>query len=205
MRPNGLLRWLGVFLGLHAFLQPVAGVTLWNDAGSMLVRDTGAGKDILEGAIKRDDSSSDILYFKFRVTPLSDASTEEYFAALELFEGDTERLAIGNALKAWAYSAFFNPESSDGRGTGYIDLHSARPEPPTPGAASNYELPRRGVQRTIVFKVQYVAGAEDLVTVWLNPDLGPGANEVLQPEALITRFTANVSFDELRLRHVGVL
>jgi hypothetical protein len=35
---------------------------------------------------------------------LSDSTTEEYFAALELYEGDTERLGVGNALKAWAYS-----------------------------------------------------------------------------------------------------
>src|SRR4029077_2278297 len=65
------------------------------------------------------------------------------------------------------------------------------------------ELPRRGTERTIVFKVQYVAGGDDLVTVWLNPDLGPGANEVYQPEALTTRFNANASFDEIRLRHGG--
>lgn len=55
----------------------------------------------------------------------------------------------------------------------------------------------------MVFKVQYVPNGEDLVTVWLNPDLGPGANEMNQPEALTTRFNVNASFDELRLRHGG--
>ncbi len=54
-----------------------------------------------------------------------------------------------------------------------------------------------------VFKIQYVPGEDDLVTVWLNPDLGPGANEVYQPESLTTRFSANASFDEIRLRHGG--
>jgi signal transduction histidine kinase/ligand-binding sensor domain-containing protein len=71
------------------------------------------------------------------------------------------------------------------------------------GAIPNNELPRRGAERTIVFKVQYVPGGEDLVTVWLNPDLSAGATELLQLEALTTRFNANASFDEVRLRHGG--
>jgi len=54
-----------------------------------------AGQDILEGAVKRDHSSADTLYFKFHINPLSDATTEEYFAAFELFEGDTENLGWG--------------------------------------------------------------------------------------------------------------
>jgi ligand-binding sensor domain-containing protein/signal transduction histidine kinase len=56
---------------------------------------------------------------------------------------------------------------------------------------------------TIVFKVQYIPGEDDLVTVWLNPDLGPGANEAAQAETLTTRFNANAAFDEVRLRHSG--
>src|SRR4029079_9864753 len=56
---------------------------------------------------------------------------------------------------------------------------------------------------TIVFKVQFIPGEDDLVTVWLNPDLGPGANEAYQAESLTTRFNANASFDEIRLRHGG--
>src|SRR5262249_324686 len=85
----------------------------------------------------------------------------------------------------------------------YIDLHSARPEPATAAVPSAYELPRRGIGRTIVFKVQYVPGGDDLVTVWLNPDLGPGANEVYQSENLTTRLSANAPFDSIRLRHGG--
>jgi hypothetical protein len=42
--------------------------------------------------VKEDDASSNALYFKVHVDPLSDASTEEYFAAFELYEGDKERL-----------------------------------------------------------------------------------------------------------------
>src|SRR5580704_18667011 len=81
-------------------------VVLWSDLSATLVYQTGVGSDILGGALKRDDTSSDTLYFKFHVDPLSDISTEEYFAAFELYERDEERLGVGNALKAWAYSAF---------------------------------------------------------------------------------------------------
>jgi ligand-binding sensor domain-containing protein/signal transduction histidine kinase len=158
----------------------------------------------LGGALKRDDSSSDTLYFKFHVDPLSDASSEEYFAAFELYEGEAERLGVGNALKAWAYSAFLGEAEAGMTGkTSYFDLHSSKPEPLTGATSSTYELPRRGLGRTIVFKVQYVPGGEDLVTVWLNPDLGPGANEAYQPESLTTRFSANAAFDSIRLRHGG--
>ena len=39
-----------------------------------------------------------------------------------------------------------------------------------------------------------MAGGDDLVTVWLNPDLRPGATEASQPQSLTTRFKANASF-----------
>jgi hypothetical protein len=39
-------------------------VILWNDPDTTLVRDTGAGMDILGGAVKRDDSANDTLYFR---------------------------------------------------------------------------------------------------------------------------------------------
>src|SRR5262245_53939013 len=99
-------------------------VVLWSDLGTTPVHNTGAGADILGGAVKRDDSSSDTLYFKFQVEPRSDTSTEDYFAAFELFEGDSERLGVGNALKAWAYSSFVNTAESGESNhiAGYIDL-----------------------------------------------------------------------------------
>jgi len=192
-----------VFLLLGA--NSARAVILWSDSGSLLISDNGAGRDILEGAVKRDDSSNDTLYFKFHVDPQSDSTTEEYFAAFELYEGDAERLGIGNALKAWAYSAFFEQDklAEAGPAPDYLDLHSSVLDQSVSGTTPSYELPRRGVERTIVFKVQYVAGGDDLVTVWLSPDLSPGANEVYQAESLTTRFSANAAFDELRLRHGG--
>jgi len=188
---------------LLAWALPSRAIVLWSDLGGTLVHETGPGADILGGALKRDDSFSDTLYFKFHVDPISDASTEEYFAVFELYEGDSERLGVGNALKAWAYSAFVTAQEGGNKADNYIDLRSAKPEPLTAAVPSSYELPRRGIGRTIVFKVQYVPGGDDLVTVWLDPDLGPGANEVYQPEKLITRFSANARFDSIRLRHGG--
>ena len=199
------MAWLLVAGMAWLLVTPARAVILWNDPDATLVHETGAGTDILGGAVKRDDSAYDTLYFKFHVDPTSDKDTEEYFAAFELFEGDTERLGIGNAMKAWAYSAFFHADEAGESNNlaGYIDLHTLKPEPTTGGSSGSYQYPRRGVGLTIVFKVQYIPGEDDLVTVWLNPDLGPGANEAYQPEGLTTRFNANASFDEVRLRHGG--
>jgi len=177
---------------------------LWSDLGTTLAFDTGAGKDILGGDLRRDDSSSDTLYFKFHVDPLSDVSTEAYVAGLQLFEGNTERLGVGNALQAWAYSAFYTAGKGDSNKVfGDYDLKSSRPDPSSPGVFLPYELPRRGIEATIVFKVEYVPGGDDKVTVWLNPDLNAGATESGQPETLTTRFNANASFNQVRLMHNG--
>lgn len=207
-RHSWCARWLTSGLLLMILLLCVSSaraVILWSDPGSMLIFDNGSGRDIFEGAVKRDDSSNDTLYFKFHVDPQSDSTTEEYFAAFELYEGDAEHLGIGNALKAWAYSAFFAQEKKveGGPAPEYVDLHSSALDQSVSRTTLSYELPLRGVERTIVFKVQYGAGGDDLVTVWLNPDLSPGANEVYQAESLTTRFSANAAFDELRLRHGG--
>jgi ligand-binding sensor domain-containing protein/signal transduction histidine kinase len=189
---------------LLAGATPARAVVLWSDLGATLVHETGIGSDILGGALKRDETSTDTLYFKFHVDPLSDVGTEEYFAAFELYEGDSERLGVGNSLKAWAYSAFNTAETGENNKVfGDLDLRSSRPESSGLGSFFPFEFPRRGIERTIVFKVQYVAGGDDLVTVWLNPDLAAGATEENQLASLTTRFKANASFNGIRLRHGG--
>src|SRR5436190_1992155 len=194
-------------LGLAVFgiTRVVCGVILWNDPDPVVVHENGAGTDLLRGALKRDESANDTLYFKFQVEPISDKDTEDYLAGFELFEGNAERLGIGNAMKAWAYSAFFLPSKTDqtNETASYLDLRSLTPEILTADASGSYQYPRRGAGVTIVFKVQYIPGEDDLVTVWLNPDRGPGANGSHQPEGLTTRFNANAAFDEIRLRHTG--
>ncbi len=180
-------------------------VVLWSDLGQTLAHETGAGNDILGGAVKRDASSSDTLYFKFHVSPLSDVGTEEYFAAFQLYEGDTERLGVGNSLEAWAYSAFNVAETGpSNKISGDFNLSTSRPESGSaPGVFLPYELPRRGIEETIVFKVQYIPGKDAQVTVWLNPDLTPGATEEGQSPELTTKFSANAGFNQIRLRHGG--
>ncbi|MDW8309434.1 MAG: sensor histidine kinase, partial [Verrucomicrobiales bacterium] len=177
---------------------------LWRDPGPRLAHNTGQGSDILHGAVRRDDSASDTLYFKFHVDPLSDVSDEEYYAGFQLFETNAYRLAIGNAPDAWAYSAFYTSETGpSNKVAGDYDLYSSRPELSGPDSFRPYELPRRGNGRTIVFRVQYIPGGDDRVTVWLSPNLGLGATPENQPESLTTTFKANASFDQIRLRHVG--
>lgn len=209
------LGWAGLAAAL-IFLASVSGRAdiIWSDLGATLAHETGPGTDILGGAVKRDDTATDTLYFKFHVNPILDAGTEPYFAAFELYEGDAERLGVGNALRAWAYGVFnvleagktnfnvFETDKTNNAAADYgIDLHSSKPS--FAGGGVYYELPRKGIERTIVFKVKYEAGDKDSVTVWLDPDLGPGATEASQMESLTTKFTANSSFNQIRLRHGG--
>jgi ligand-binding sensor domain-containing protein/signal transduction histidine kinase len=191
-------------LVLWTFASSSYATLLWTDLGTTQVHETGAGNDILGGVLQRDDSSTDTLYFKFHVDPISDANTEFYFAAFQLFEGEHERLAVGNSLEAWAYSAFATGETSpSNQADAFIDLNSANPEPSGIGTFHTYELVHSGIERTIIFKVQYVLGGKDLVTAWLDPDLSPGATEASQPTNLTTHFNANASFDQIHLRHGG--
>ena len=186
------------------FCRSARATILWSDTGARLVHNTGTGADILGGAVKRNDSASDALYFKVHVDPLSDAASEPYFAGFQLFEGDEERLALGNAQEAWGYSAFATAETGpSNQVAGEFNLKSAHPEPVNLGLFRPYELPRHDVERTIIFKVQYVPGGDDLITVWLNPNLGRGATDKNQLENLTTKFKAKATFNQIRLRHEG--
>ena len=180
---------------------PARAKILWSDPDARTVHNTGVGADILGGAVKRTDTNNDALYFKFHVDPISDQAAEPYFAGLQLFEGDQERLGVGNALEAWGYSAFMTAEKGPSNSVaGEYNLKSAHPEPFRLGMYWPYELVRQGVERTIIFKVQYVPGDEDVVTVWLNPNLDRGATDKNQPENLTTKFKARATFDQIRLR-----
>ena len=174
---------------------------LWSDPDARTVHNSGDGLDVLGGAVRRTDTNNDALYFKFHVEPLSDVASEPYFAGFQLYEGDQPRLGVGNALEAWGYSAFMTEETGPSNAVaGEFNLNSAHPEPVNLGFFRPYELVRQGVERTIVFKVQYVPGGDDLVTVWLNPRLNDGASEGNQPENLTTKFKARAAFDQIRLR-----
>lgn len=195
-------------LGIGCALNTDAAV-LWSDLRPRVIHRTPDGMDILGGAVKRDDTASDALFFKFRVNPLSDVATEPYYAVFQLFEGDQGRLAVGNAPEAWGYSACYTSATGPSNKeppaayaeVGEFNLQSSNPEAGGLGALKPYELPRQNQARTIIFKVQYVPGGDDLVTVWLSPRVNRGDTEENQPEMLTTKFPANASFDQIRLRH----
>lgn len=198
-------RAIGLIVTLAVFaVANVSAKILWSDPAARVIHNTPDGVDLLAGAVQRDDTANDALYFKFHVDPLSDVATEEYYAVFQLFEEDEHRLAVGNAPEAWGYSAYYTSETGpSNRVAGEFDLKSANPEAAGLGVFKPYELPRHNDQRTIIFKVQYVPGGDDLITVWLSPDLSRGASDENQPEILTTKFKANASFNQIRLRHGG--
>lgn len=206
-RRRAAAAWLGpLLLAVSSVLpaDPLLAEVLWSDIPPRVIHSTPEGNDILGGALHRDDTSSDVLYFRLKVEPLSDVYTERYYALFQLVEDGQYRLAVGNAPEAWGYSACFTSETGPhNQESGEYDLKSAQPEAAGLGATQPYELARHNQQRTIVFKVQYVPGADDLVTVWLSPERARGATDENQPEELTTRFQADASFDEIRLRHEG--
>jgi signal transduction histidine kinase len=202
-----IFRLLALLLVIaHLLAVPARATILWQDEGARVIH-TNMGTIrglVLDGAVKRDDTANDALYFKFHVDPISDAASEPYYAGFQLFEGDEERLGVGNAEEAWGYSAFATAETGPlNIVAGEFNLNSSHPEPAGLGIFKPYELPRHGDERTIVFKVQYVPHGDDLVTVWLNPNLARGATDKNQPETLTTKFKANASFNQIRLRHGG--
>jgi two-component sensor histidine kinase len=194
---------LALLLGLGG-VGELAAEILWRDPAPRVIHNTPEGVDILGGVVQRDDKASDALFFKFKVDPLSDAATEPYFAVFQLFAGDEPRLAVGNAPEAWGYSAFYTAETGPSNAVpGEFNLMSAQPEAAALGAVKPYEIVRHNQQRTLIFKVQFIPDADDLVTVWLSPNLGRGANEENQSEQITTKFKANATFDQIRLRHEG--
>jgi signal transduction histidine kinase len=181
---------------------------LWSDPGSRVIHATPDGTDLLGGKVKRDDKASDALYFKFRVDPLSDPADEPYYALFQLVESNQMRLGVGNAQEAWGYSAAYASDTGPSNKVGNVDdgefnLRSMHPEAAPMGETLPYELPSHNQPRTIVFKVQYVPGGDDLITVWLDPNLTHGATAENQLDSLTTKFKARATFDEIRLRHQG--
>jgi signal transduction histidine kinase len=193
----GFLLWL-------AFVQTTGAMILWSDPDARVIHNTPAGSDLIGGKVFRDDKASDALYFKFHVDPLSDAATENYYAVFQLYQGDEPRLAVGNAPEAWGYSAWNTSELGPSNiVSGEFNLMSSQPEAAGLGLFKPYEVVRHNQERTIVFKVQFLPDGDDLVTVWLNPNLTHGASAENQPPSLVTKFKANATFDQIRLRHEG--
>lgn len=174
----------GILFGASCALSNAA--VLFTSPGQLV----NEGNTSLSTGLSRDNSATGTLYFKYTVAfPASNNTTENYFAGYQLYEGGAERLGIGNGWNQYAYSAFAT-------GTGDYDLNSSNPEP-----FVNYQEVRSTDTITIVFRVDYVSGGNDAITVWLNPDLG--LNEASQSASLTTSFFANATFNDIRLREGG--
>ena len=213
-------RMPGIYLLLASLLLaamvcvPARAKILWSDPASRVIHTYPGKTAILGGKFKRVDKANDELYFKFRVDPLSDPADEPYYALFQLVESNLMRLGVGNVL--WKRGGLLGglrrlkparrtgPDVVDFGPAQYeFNLNSAHPEAGAMGSSRPYELPSHNQPRTIVFKVQYIPGGDDLITVWLEPRLTHGATPENQPENLTTKFKANASFDEIRLRHDG--
>jgi signal transduction histidine kinase len=159
---------------------------------------------IFEGLAPHDRAASGTLYFKFRVNPLFDsaqkAEQRKNLAGMLFCFGARENLGIGNDAYSWAYSAFCKGISPHSLIAGQLTLKGTNMQF---GRFGPYIPMQRGILKTFVFRVQYVPGADARVTVWAEPNLSPGATELSQPDGSITRFTADASFDQIRLVHRG--
>jgi hypothetical protein len=179
-----------ICLVFAAVVSSSGAAVLYSNGGPITANETGAGVNLAGFSVARNNSATDTLYFRYFLgSPASNMENENYFAAMQLFESGAERLGVGNAWGAWAYSAF-------GVSGGDRDLNSTVPEP-----GASFQLVRGADNTQIVFRIDYVAGGDDSVTVWLNPDLS--LPEAAQATALRTSFAANASFNELRLREGG--
>jgi hypothetical protein len=161
---------------------------VWQNAGpTSVVNGTSEPVSFSSAAlgITRDNSASDTLYFTATVKPTTDHLNENYFGGFQLFQTGGERFAVGNNWGAYAWSVFGGGANGD--------LNSANPEP-----GQSWQLVDRNDPAVkLLYRVNYAAGGNDSITVWLNPIDDTEAN---QPANLTTAFSADASFDEVRLR-----
>lgn len=178
---------------------------LWSDRSWHLLYNTNQVLPIPLSALPgHDDISKATRFFRFTIDPISDFFTEQtgrYEAGLIFSDKGDLHLGIGNAWNAWGYSAFRTAETGFGNeNDGEVDLNSELAEV---SGLSRFEPPRFGVQRTIVVRVQFIPGENDQVTVWLQPDLSAGSDELQMTRDQTTVFRANASFDRIQLSHRG--
>jgi len=191
--------WLMLpLLVMFAVNFSASGAVLWSHPGTVLVCNNGKGEDILHGAIKpRDRNSIGTLYFRIKISPLSDSVAKwvrPFEAGFMLVEKGVEHLGVGNSDGAMAYSALHVPKAPKG----FQDLNSGTPDQPY-----TYEYMRAGTPRYIVMRIEYIPGQDAHVTAWLHPDLSSGMTEFNQATNIVVNFEANATFDEFRLIHRG--
>lgn len=184
---------------------PASARILWSDPVWRFIHGTNQVLSLEGSGLEpQDDSSSRTLYLRFSIDPESDGFSDfaaRYEAGWVFTQNGVERLGLGNALLAWGYSAFhaIQPDTNN-HGPGEVDFNSEHPERV---GSSIFELPRMGVRRTIIARIDFLPGRDDRITVWMQPNLKAGIGEADLPESLTTRFRANASFDRFALVHRG--
>ena len=196
---SALVKIYALFLTIFVTAPVSAHATiLWSYPGAILVHNNNPGTDILHGAIAPQGTNSGrTIYLRLRIYPYSDAATEAisfYSCGVFFYYKGQEHLGIGNGFEALAYSAI----NMTGGKKGLQDFDSA-----TPDLGKEWEYVRKGIPKTIVTKIEFHPGQDAHVTVWLAPDLDPGATENSQRTNLITQFEADATFDEIRVIHRG--
>lgn len=125
------------------------------------------------------DGSSNTLYTRFSMTFLDlngETGNGGGFGGLQFFQGNSERLIVGNAWQSINWSTDLSGSQRD----------------ITPALPILF-----GEWHTLVVKTEYKANADDAIKVWLDPDFTK--SEYAQPNAPLT-FTGNNTFDNIRLR-----
>jgi len=172
-------------------LVPAHAAVLYTSPGPIAIDESGSGSNLAGLSLSRSTTATDSLYFRFTLSNLlSNSTNENYYAAFQFFDGGAEKLGLGNAWDAYAYSAF-------NTAAGNLDLKSATPE-----AGVGYQLVRAADSPiTIAVQIDFVNGGNDNVTVWLAPDFN--LTTAAQATALTTTFAADVTFSEIHLREGG--
>lgn len=176
---------------------------IFSNAGPLTVVGDGATvtTNILSNtSFSRDDTSSGTVYFRYTVTNPPGPFDSGYFTCgmqLALNGGATQTLFVGKTFWDWPYDTYapslFDPNNYNAAD---IYLNSATPE-----AGAAYQYIRDTDVTTTIICVQYIPGTNDVVTIWLNPDLT--VSESSQSTNLITSFQNNCSFSEVDLLNIN--
>jgi autotransporter-associated beta strand protein len=142
---------------------------------------SGAFSNLVDGGLIGGPNASGTLYFSFLARNASGSldGTED-FAGLQLYDGGVEVLGIGNNWGAWAYSLFGI--------SGDVDL--------TNNAGAFLSMDANA--HLFVARIDYAAGGDDTVTVWMDPDISLG--EGSQGNLYRRTFTGNARFNRIALR-----
>lgn len=129
---------------------------------------------------------SGTLYLSFWVRAYFNTG-ENAYGGLHLSRGgDTTGVLIGNSLPAWAFGLFYPPTGTS------VDLNNEN------GSGSYLDVDTN--PHLVVGRINYVAGGDDTLTVWLDPN--PATDETTQNSAstYMGSLTGDMSFNRFFFR-----